>query len=127
MAFPDLLRPSDLRFLLGPLLPQNQSGFQGAHIIGNNFGRGKQAALAGLMSLVSPTIRTISTTASSSPKASAATQCWGPPTISAIISGHLIGCFMMLILRRKQIRNYFSMSLKKITNAKSTPKPPNSR
>jgi hypothetical protein len=37
MAFPDLTRPSGLRFLLGPRLPQNQSGFQGAHIIGSSF------------------------------------------------------------------------------------------
>ena len=33
MAFPDLIRPPGLRFLLGPRLPQNQSGFQGAHVI----------------------------------------------------------------------------------------------
>jgi uncharacterized membrane protein YgcG len=39
MAFPDLIRPSGLRYLLGPRLPQNQSGFQGAHIIGNRFWR----------------------------------------------------------------------------------------
>jgi hypothetical protein len=39
MAFPDLIRPSGLRYLLGPRLQQNQSGFQGAHIIGNRFWR----------------------------------------------------------------------------------------
>jgi hypothetical protein len=39
MAFPDLIRPSGLRYLLGPRLPQNQSGFQGAHIIGDRFWR----------------------------------------------------------------------------------------
>jgi len=37
MAFPDLPRPSMLRFLLGPRLPQNQNGFRGAHIVGDNF------------------------------------------------------------------------------------------
>jgi len=40
MAFPDLTRPSILRFLLGPRLPQNSNGFQGAHIVGNSFWRG---------------------------------------------------------------------------------------
>ena len=37
MAFPDLIRPNGLRFLLGPRLRQNQNGFQGAHIIGDSF------------------------------------------------------------------------------------------
>jgi hypothetical protein len=45
MAFPDLIRPSGLRYLLGPRLPQNprlqqnQNGFQGAHIIGDRLWR----------------------------------------------------------------------------------------
>jgi hypothetical protein len=39
MAFPELIRPGGLRFLLGPRLPQNQTGFQGAHIVGDRFWR----------------------------------------------------------------------------------------
>ena len=37
MAFPDLPRPPGLRWLLGLRLVQNQSGFQGPHVVGNNF------------------------------------------------------------------------------------------
>jgi len=37
MAFPDFPRPQGLRRLLVPRLPQNQNGFQAAHIVGSNF------------------------------------------------------------------------------------------
>ena len=37
MAFPDLPRPRSLRWLIGPRLPFNQNGFQGAHVLGNRF------------------------------------------------------------------------------------------
>jgi len=37
MAFGDLDRPQGLRDLLAPRLPQNQNGFQAAHIIGSDF------------------------------------------------------------------------------------------
>jgi hypothetical protein len=48
MAFPDLIRPSGLKFLLGPRLPQNQNGFQGAHIIGSSFWDRRVSWLDGL-------------------------------------------------------------------------------
>jgi len=37
MAFPNFTRPPGLRRLLAPRLPQNQNGFQAAHIIGSSF------------------------------------------------------------------------------------------
>ncbi len=37
MAFPNFTRPLGLRRLLAPRLPQNQNGFQAAHIVGSSF------------------------------------------------------------------------------------------
>ncbi len=35
MAFDDIIRPDGLAEILTPRNPNNQSGFQGAHILGN--------------------------------------------------------------------------------------------